>query len=177
MSSEEAPKASGLKNFIDDKQVKVDISINTADLDSTMIQHAALELHYATQTAHARFQFERIKSAVEILEARLDAEHREALNAPPAEGEKKKAPTEAQIKAAILTDKRYAAAQSKLFEAQHIWKLCEATENAFRSRKDMLLEVARDRRKEREGELRVLEEKASQASREAVLDRLRSRAS
>lgn len=175
MSSEEAPKTSSLRQFIDDKQVKVDISINTADLDSVMIQHAALELHYATQTAHARFQYERIKSAVEILEAKLDAEHRELLNAPAAEGEKKKAPTEAQIKAAILTDKRYSAAQAKLIEAQHIWKLCEATENAFRSRKDMLLEVARDRRKEREGELRVLEDKASRDSREAVLNRLRDR--
>lgn len=158
--SEETIKPAPLKQFIDDS-VKRDISINTADLDSEMIQHAALELHYAMQTAHARYQYERIKSAVEILEAKLDAEYRESLAAA-AESEKKKGPTEAAIKAAVLVDKRYASAQSRLHESQHIWKLCEATENAFRSRKDMLLEVARDRRKEREGELRVLEEKSLQ---------------
>ena len=162
--SEETMKPPPLKQFIDDTKVKVDISINTADLDSAMIQHAGLEWHYATQTAHARYQYERIKSAVEILEAKLDAEYRESLAAA-AEGDgdkKKKAPTEAAIKATILADRRYASAQSRLHESQHIWKLCEATENAFRSRKDMLLEVARDRRKEREGELRVLEEKSLQ---------------
>lgn len=152
-----------LKSFIDPDQVKIDISINTGDLDTAMIEHPALELHYATQTAHARRQYERIKSAVEILEAKLDAEIRTAWV-----GEKK--PTEAAIKAAVLSDKRYSSAQSKMIDAQHIWKLCEATESAFHSRKDLLLEVARDRRKEKEGQMRVLE---GQEMRESVLKMLR----
>ncbi len=139
-----------LNVFIDSDQVKADISINLADLDTAMIEHAGMELHYASQTAHARRQYERVKSAIEILEAKLDAEVRTA-----AVGDKK--PTEASIRAAVTADRRYSAAQSKLIDAQHIWKLCEAAENAFRSRKDMLLEVARDRRKEREGSLRVRE--------------------
>lgn len=152
-----------LKSFIDVDQVKADISINTSDLDSAMIEHAGLELHYAMQTAHARRQYERLKTANEILEAKLDAETREKWV-----GEKK--PTEAAIKAAVLADKRYSTAQAKLIDAQHIWKLCEATENSFRSRKDLLLEVARDRRKEKEGQLRVLE---AQGLRDRTLDQLR----
>lgn len=152
-----------LNTFIDTDQVKMDISINSADLDTAMITHPGLELHYATQTAHARRQYERLKSAVEILEAKIDADVREKWV-----GEKK--PTEAAIKASVLADKRYSSAQSKLIDAQHIWKLCEATENAFRSRKDLLLEVARDRRKEREGQMRVLE---GQEMRDSVLKMLR----
>lgn len=152
-----------LKTFIDADQVKADISINTGDLDTAMIEHPALELHYAMQTAHARRQYERIKSAVEILEAKIDAEIRTAWV-----GEKK--PTEAAIKAAVLSDKRYSSAQSKMIDAQHIWKLCEATENAFHSRKDLLLEVARDRRKEKEGQMRVLE---GQEMRESVIKMIR----
>lgn len=147
-----AGDGTALKTFINGDQVKADITINTADLDSAMIEHAGLELHYAMQTAHARRQYERIKAAIEILEAKLDAKFRESLAA---DGLKK--PTEASIKAAITADPSYSSGASKLIDAQHIWKLCEATENAFRSRKDMLLEVARDRRKEKEGQLRVLE--------------------
>lgn len=157
-----ASDGTALNSFIDPNQLKADISINTADLDTAMIEHAALELHYASQTAHARRQYERIKSAIEILEARLDAEVRTAWV-----GEKK--PTEAAIKAAVLADRRYSTSQSKLIDAQHIWKLCEAAENAFRSRKDMLLEVARDRRKEKEGQLRVLENDALRGRVDAML--------
>lgn len=155
-----------LKTFIDHDQVKVDISINTADLDTAMIEHPGLELHYAMASANARRQYERLKSAVEILEAKINAEVRESWV-----GEKK--PTEAAISAAVLSDARYSSAQSKLIDAQHIWKLCEATESAFRSRKDLLLEVARDRRKEREGQMRVLE---GQEMRENVLKMMREKA-
>lgn len=154
-----------LNKFIDPDRLKADITINTADLDTAMIEHSGLELHYSMQTAHARRQFERIKSAIEILEARLDSEVREKWI-----GEKK--PTEAAIKAAIYSDKRYSSAQTKLIDAQHIWKLCEAAENAFHSRKDLLLEVARDRRKEKEGQMRVME---SNMNREAMLDMLNRR--
>lgn len=152
-----------LNPFINIEQVKADITINTADLDTAMIEHPGIELHYAMQTANGRRQYERLKAATEILEAKIDAEVRAAWV-----GEKK--PTEAAIKAEILIDRRYSSAQVKLIDAQHIWKLCEATENAFHSRKDMLLEVARDRRKEKEGHMRVLE---SQDMRENVLKALR----
>ena len=155
--SEEAVKPSMLKTFIDGNQLKLEVGIDMTNLDQAMVTHAGLELHYATQTANARYQYERVKSVVEILEAKIDAEMRDVL-ALAAEVEKKKAPTEAAIKAAVLVDKRYSSAKSRLHEAQHIWKLCEAAENAFRSRKDMLLEIARDRRKEREGQMRVMED-------------------
>ncbi len=161
-----ASEGIALKKFIDGDQVKVDISINLTDLDSVMTEHAGMELHYSTQTAHARHQFERLKNAVEILEAKLDSEWRESLLAA---DELKKKPTEAAIKAAVLSDKRYSSAQSKLCDAQLIMKLCEATENAFHSRKDMVLELARDRRKEKEGGLRVME---FNATKDAMLERM-----
>lgn len=160
-----AKDGTALKAFIDADQVKADISINTSDLDTAMIEHPGLELHYSVQTANARRQYERLKAATEILEAKIDADVRRAADA---EGGKK--PPETAIKALVLTDKRYSSAQAKLIDAQHIWKLCEATESAFHSRKDMLLEVARDRRKEKEGQMRVLE---GQEMRGSVLKAIR----
>ena len=155
----------GLKRFIDPDQMKIDVNINPTDLDSAMMEHASLFVHYATQTVNARRQYERIKNAVEILEATLDAEYRQQFA-----DEGKKA-TEAMITNAIKADKRWSSAQAKEIEAQSIWKLCEVAESALIQRKDLILEVARDRRKEREGQLRVLEESAM---RDKVLDLLRS---
>lgn len=151
-----------LRRFVDMDQLKKDVSINPNDLDSAMMEHASLYVHYASQTVSARRQYERLKNAFEILEARLDAEYRESLSS---EGGKK--PTEAAIRNALVADKRWSGAQAKVIEAQSIWKLCEVGENALIQRKDLILEVARDRRKEKEGELRVRE---SQHLRDQVND-------
>lgn len=147
-------------DLMDPEQIKIDISINPTDLDNELIRHPGLQLHYALKTAGARRAYERLKSGVEILEARLDSSYRDKLF----DGTKK--PTEAAIRNALVADPSYAAAQARLIDAQHLWKMCEAVESSFHSRKDMLLEVARDRRKEREGSLRVL---SDEGLRERVL--------
>lgn len=140
-----------LNRFIDAEQLKKDVSINMNDLDNAMIQHASLYVHYATLTVNARRQYERLKNAFEILEARLDGEYRESL------ADSGKKVTEAAIRNAMVADKRWSGAQAKVIEAQTIWKFCEVAESAMDQRKDMILEVARDRRKEKEGQIRVLE--------------------
>lgn len=167
VSSTPAASETGLKTFIDPVQLNKDIAINPTDLDNAMLAHSGLSVHYGIQAVHARSQAERMKNAVEILEARLDNEYRDSLKA---EGAKV---TEGAIKAAVLNDKRYSAAQNKLIEAQTIYRLAEVAANAFSGRKDLILEVARDRRKEREGELRVMaveaaKESASKAVREMM---------
>lgn len=153
----EAPKrpaaaSSSTSDILDPDQIKRDIAINPTDLDTALIEHPGLQLHYALKTADARRAYERLKSGVEILEAQLDSKYREELF----DGGKK--PTEAAIRNAVVGDPKYAAAQAKLIDAQHLWKMCEAVESSFHSRKDILLEVARDRRKEKEGAMRVMEE-------------------
>lgn len=144
--------ASTTDDVLDPEQVKIDIAINPTDLDTELIQHPGLQLHYALKTAGARRAYERLKSGVEILEARLDSSYRDKLF----DGTKK--PTEAAIRNALVADPQYASAQAKLIDAQHLWKMCEAVESSFHSRKDILLEVARDRRKEKEGAMRVLDD-------------------
>jgi hypothetical protein len=147
-----AATASSTDDILDTEQIKKDIAINPTDLDNALIQHPGLQMHYALKTAGARRAYERLKSGVEILEARLDSSYREKL------GDGVKKPTEAAIRNAVVGDPAYAAAQAKLIDAQHLWKMCEAVESSFHSRKDILLEVARDRRKEREGAMRVLDD-------------------
>jgi len=149
-----------LKRFIDFDQLKKDVSINPSDLDNDMIQHASLYVHYASMTVNARRQYDRLKSGFEILEARLDSEIRTVAAA---EGKKI---TETGIKSAMTADPRWSGAQAKVIEAGSIWRACEVAENAMSQRRDLILEIARDRRKEREGQLHVME---NNSMRERVL--------
>lgn len=135
--------------------IKKDVSINLADLDNAMIEHPSLFVHYAMKTVVARKGYDSLKNVCEIRTAQLSAKHRTAFVA---DGVK---PTEALIDAAVKTDPVYVKAVTELVEAQAKWRMCEVAESAFIQRKDLILELARDRRKEREGQLRVLEQSAA----------------
>lgn len=160
-------KGARVQSFIDSDQLKRDVQINSVDLDNAMMQHASLFVHYATQAVAARKQYDRVKNSFEILEAKLDAEHREKFI-----GEGKKV-TEAQIKAAMTADKRWSQGQALVIDAHSAWKLADIAQSAFDQRKDLLLEVARDRRKEKEGQLRVFE---AQNQRDRVTSLLQDKA-
>jgi hypothetical protein len=171
----ETKQGNDLEYFIDEAQLKADVTVNMTDLDTAMMNHASLFVHYAGMTVRARRQYERIKSSVEILEAKLDMHYRESLAA---EGKKV---TEAMIVTAVKNDPRWSQAQARELDAMAIWKMCEAAESALVQRRDLILELARDRRKEREGQLRVLEnenyrqsrDEAAQVSRANVVEGLR----
>lgn len=156
-----------LKSYVDADELKRDVTISPTDLDNDMIRHSALYVHYAAQTVNARHQYDRTKRAAEVLEAQLDAAYRARAND---EGKKT---TEAQLKNQIAGDPRYVEMQQKLIDAHSIWKLADVAENAFLQRKDLLLEVARDRRKEKEGNLRVME---LEAAKKGFLDNARESA-
>lgn len=148
-------------------QLKEDVRVDALNLDDALMNHASMFVHYATQTVSARRKYERTKVALEILEAQLDARKREEAAS---DGKKT---TEALIRNLIVSDPQYAAMTSRLIEAQAQWRLCEVAESAFVQRKDLILEVARDRRKEKEGQLRVLEETQS---RDKVVEMLKNKA-
>jgi hypothetical protein len=150
-----------LKTYIDPEQMKLDINIDIADLNTGMQRQASKYAYYATQTVYAKSQYERFKAALEILEAKLDGLHRQALK------EENPKTTESQIKAAVLTDTRYKNMAKQVIRAQEIYRLCEVAERAFDHRRDMILQMARDASKEREGALRVA---ANTTNRDRIMD-------
>lgn len=141
--------------YVDADTLKRDVRITLSDLDDAMVKHAGLFVHYAEQAVKARAQHDRMKNHQSVLQAKLDAEHRERL------AEEGKKFTEAVVTAAVAADPRMAKINQLVGEAHAIWKLAEVAANAFDQRKDMILELARDRRKEREGQLRVSESQAA----------------
>lgn len=133
-----------LQTFVSAEELQRDITINMLDLDSAVIRHASLYVYYATQAALARRQFERTKAAVEILESRLDHHYRkQAID----EGKKV---TENSIASSVKSDRRWHIAQDRLATARAIMDLANDAREAFAQRKDMIVQLAVDRRVERE---------------------------
>lgn len=138
-----------LRDFVNADQLRRDVHFNVNDLDDAICSHAGLYVHYADLARQARRQHERMKVTAEVMESRLRAVHREAFVAAGVKA------TVDQIDVAVKTDPRWYAAQQKLIDARAIMDLAVDAREAFQQRKDMLIQVSVDRRREREGELRI----------------------
>jgi hypothetical protein len=134
-----------IKSFIDLAQMRQDIAINPTDLTTALQQHASLAVTYGLAAQDARRQHERWKTALELLEAKLDAEHRATLK------EENPKTTEAQVRSAVVSDARWRSAQTRVIDAQHHFRQCEVVYSNFSQRGDMLLQMARDSAREMAG--------------------------
>lgn len=138
-----------IKTFINIKKMKEDLAFTDADLSDGFMNQAALFAHYAHRAHQAALQVDRFKHTVEILEARLDR----AIRDEAAEAGRKV--TEKAIEAAIKCDDRHINAVKRLNEAKMIAGLCKDAAEAFRHRRDMLIQMGADIRQEKSGELRM----------------------
>jgi hypothetical protein len=158
---------SGLKVFVDVAQLKKDLQVNPNDLDDAVISQAPMFVHYAQQAAYARRQHEKAKLAADILESQLDSAWRKKL------AEDGGKVTEKMVENAVKADPRYANAQNQIIEARALFDIANDAREAYMQRKDMIVQVSVDRRREREGQLRILAakegENATQSGREAAL--------
>lgn len=158
-------KVVGVTYFIDPERLQRDVSISLTDLDGALMTHASNFVHYAVQAANARRQFERFKAAFEILESRLDSKWRAVLK------EENPKTTEAQIRASVVGDVEWKSANVRMIEARTIYELAQDAKEAFVMRRDTLLQLAKDAREERLGQLRV---QAEAGARGRVDEMLRS---
>ena len=161
-----------LNPFIEPDRLKQDVSIDITNITQGMVEQAGLYVHYASQTVKAKRQYERMKRALEILEARLGNEYRKSLVTTEDDGKGKPKtirPTEPQIAAAISDDPRHRKMASRVIDAQEIYRLAEVAERSFEHRKDMLLQIARDAAREQGGPLRVVANQANSERRAELL--------
>lgn len=138
-----------VKAFIDPDQLKQDVQYSEAAISNAYADQASKFVHYAYLGHQAQHQADRLKSKLELMEARIDKEIRED-----AADEKKKI-TEKQIASQILLDARYQRAHEQYLEAKMIAGLAKEALEAFRQRRDMLIQVGADLREEMKGELRM----------------------
>jgi predicted DNA-binding WGR domain protein len=146
--------------LIDPDQVKRDMAFDTADITTAMSQQAALYLHYSMIAVRCRSQMDRMKQQLELVENLLDSEHRSRLK------EENPKVTEAQIRSAVVTDRRWRAASQRLIDAKTQHGFAESVERSFEHRREMLKVVSSQLLAEREGSLRVV---ANQDARQRML--------
>lgn len=139
-------KPKEVKQYINPEQFKKDVSVNMVDLTNAFIQQPALAAYYGMQLAKADEQMGNFKMIMDVTEAKLGTIHRRAIIA---EGNK---PTELMIAERVNGDKRFIAARKNYNEAKGVFEMLRAATEAFRHRRDMLIQLGTNERQERKSE-------------------------
>ncbi|WP_155631128.1 hypothetical protein [Burkholderia cepacia] len=159
------PNEHGLRVFVDATQLKQDLQVNPNDLDEAVISQAPMFVHYAQQAALARRQWEKCKLAADVMESTLDSAWRKKFVL---DGQKA---TEKMVENAVKSDPRMIAAQTKVIEARALYDIANDAREAYMQRKDMIVQVSVDRRREREGQLRIMQAREADNATTSARDR------
>ncbi|MBE0438112.1 MAG: hypothetical protein IBX56_20215 [Methylomicrobium sp.] len=151
-----APKKT-VRMFVNPEQLKEDVSINMADLTDCFLNQASLFAHYSSMAAKASEQADNLKLVLEVKEAELNAEHRESL----LKGGGKV--TEQMVTNAVLTDPRYIKVRKMHNEAKGVLEMLKAVPEAFRQRRDMLIQIGTNAREEMKGDLFIRSKEQKEA--------------
>ena len=160
-------ESTDLNPYIDPEQLKLDQYIDITNLTDAAAKQQSLYTHYATIAVRCRSQYDRVKAQMGLIESLLDNEHRTALRV-----DNPKV-TEAQIRAAVVSDRRYRAMVQKEIDAASLYRIAEKVEKGFEQRRDMLQLLARQQAREADGQLRVM---VNQDARQRVMAAMRANA-
>ena len=132
---------------------ETDIKIDDLDLDVAFREQASLYAHYAVLYRDAQRVAGAKKINLDVTRSEIDKSIRDAAATA---GTKL---TQAQIDAEIDRDKRYIQARLASIDASASEKLLANTLEAFGQRKDMLVQLGAQHRKEMEGPLHMMASK------------------
>lgn len=138
-----------VKSLITPAQLKADVAFSDTDLSSAMMRQASLFAHYGVIAAAAQRQMTQADNQVEVTRALVANEVRKSL----AEAGEKA--TEAKIAAEVTMDSRVIECEKDLVDAQFVYELARQSVEAFKHRRDMLVQVAKIQLEERQGQVRM----------------------
>lgn len=157
--------------YIDAAELKRDLTFSNNDLTSAMMQQASMFSHYGVLASKASRQVDVVKLVLENTEA---AVYKMLRDKAAADGEKV---TESLLEKTIARHPRVIAMKKSLNEAKRIESTAKIAVEAFRHRRDMLVQLGLISREEMKGELSIrakdVAEEARQNSINRVLERRR----
>lgn len=142
--------------FVDAEKLASDIRFSEVDLDNAMMEQASFYAYYAAQAAKAGLQVDNLKNRLEITEAIVAKKMRDDAAASGAKI------TEKQIESEVPLNKTVRDLKSAYNEAKAIHALAIQALEAFKQRRDMLIQMGVARREEIKGEARVAVATANQ---------------
>lgn len=147
-----ATPTAGLKYFVDVEAFKRQTDLDETNLDRSAMEQSGLRAYYGAQAAYAEGQAAQVKAKFEILEAKIYNEIRNKLAVG---GEKV---TEKMVENAVKLDPRWQAAKMAVIDAATIAEVNKGLTFALADRREMLIQLCSDRRKDFEGQLRIKQE-------------------
>lgn len=151
----------------DQDQFMKDCRNNPSDMEDAWINHHGRYAYYGTLVAKSSFQHSQFKDKLEKLEAILDAKYRTQILS---EGGK---PTEKAIEALIKVDKSWSKMATLVNTARMYADIHRTNLTALEHRKDMLMQMGAQMRKEMEGQMRMSMTGAGAAERDLLQERVR----
>ena len=167
MSEEEKPKARRfeVRQFVDADQLKKDMTFSPVDLTSAMMEQSSLFAHYGVLAAKASRQVDDIKLLLETIEAKV---YRKLRDEAADEGKKT---TEAQLEKSVATHDQVLSYRRALNEAKQGEAIAKTAVEAFRHRRDMLVQQGLISREEMKGELSISARRERDNELEALKER------
>jgi hypothetical protein len=150
---------------IDLDQFQKDVEIG-GDLDQGFRKQAGLFAHYAVQHYRAVRQEASAKILMEVTEAQVDKELRDDAIGDDTKPAKKI--TDKSVEASIARDIRYVKAQRAYNEAKALASLANNALEAFKQRRDMLIQLGASEREEMKGEMSMRGRGAAESAHRAA---------
>lgn len=134
--------------FLDPMQLQEDLAFSEATLNEAMTAQAGFFAHYARIAAEAFHNVSQLKQLLKVTEAEVAKRVRSDAAVT---GIKI---TEKSIEEEITLDPSVRKVRKALIDAEAVYELARNAPEAFKQRRDMLIQIGADRREELKGELR-----------------------
>jgi len=135
-----------VKFIIDGQQFEVDdqeeLRIDSENIDKERVRFAVRKSWFATASAQYSVKKDELYHQLKVLKSMLFKEYKEK------KGVDGKLPSDSTVENLVLADERYSKLLSEYFVIGDVAGKLSAIVDAFNDKKDMLLEISRDRRRE-----------------------------
>lgn len=155
-----------VRDFIDVEKAKVDLTYSHANLSGAMVDQAALFAHYGELLAQAARQVDDLQMMLDIAKAKFARKIRDAATAA---GEKLSIPV---LEAEVMVTPKIIEIRKAINVAKQIEANAKTMVEAFRHRKDMLIQLGAGEREEKKGELRTMVRREAEEATKAAQSRV-----
>lgn len=143
-----------VREYVDGAQIKKDVAYSTADLSGAMQNQASMLSHYGVEAAKASRQVDDIKLLLDVTESKIYRRLRDEFLAA------KEKVTEVQLDKAVATHNQVIEIKKALNAAKQIEATAKIAVEAFKHRRDMLIQEGSTSREELKGELSISRKRA-----------------
>ena len=168
---EKTKKKITVVEYVDAAQLRKDLSFSTADLSTAIMEQAALFANYGVEASKASLQVDKFKMLLENTEAQIARQIRDDKAS---KGEKL---TESALSELVTRHPKTIEARTALNAAKQIEGVAKIAVEAFRHRRDMLVQQGLISREEMKGELAVAVRNAKDEELRNTQDRILARRS